>query len=50
LAAFARFPRDNLGLPMRLFLVLLSVFGRKFALVWIGLMLLLVLSMLQMSR
>jgi hypothetical protein len=35
---------------MRLFLVLLSVFGRKFALVWLALMLLLVFSMLQMTR
>ena len=40
----------SLELQMRLFLLLLSVFGRKFALVWIGLMLLLVLSMLQMTR
>jgi uncharacterized membrane protein len=35
---------------MRLFLVLLSVFGRKFALVWVGLMLLFVFSILQMTR
>ncbi len=35
---------------MRLFVIMLSLFGRKFALLWIGLMLLLVFSMLQMTR
>jgi hypothetical protein len=35
---------------MRLFLIFLSVFGRKFALIWLALMLVLVLSMSQMTR
>lgn len=35
---------------MRLFLIFLSVFGRKFALVWLALMVLLALSMVQMTR
>lgn len=35
---------------MRLFLLLLSVSGRKFALFWIGLTVLVVPSMLQMTR
>ena len=37
-------------MDMRLFLVLISIFGRKFLLIWAAVMLLLVLSMLQMSR
>lgn len=35
---------------MRLFLILISIFGRRFLLVWAVLMFVLVLSMLQMSR
>jgi hypothetical protein len=35
---------------MRLLLIMLSLFGRKFALVWLALMFLLVFSMLQMTR
>ncbi len=35
---------------MRLFLILISMFGRKFLLIWTAVMLVLILSMLHMSR